>query len=66
MREALDGAVELDGEPKAQAVELVIVARAQAKSAKDFARADRLRDALKAAGIAVTDLKNGASWTVAG
>ena len=66
LREALDGAVELDGEPKAQAVELVIVARAQAKSAKDFARADRLRDALKAAGIAVTDLKNGASWTVAG
>jgi cysteinyl-tRNA synthetase len=42
----------------------VIVARAQAKAARDFASADRLRDALKSAGIAVTDLKNGASWTV--
>jgi cysteinyl-tRNA synthetase len=66
LRAALDGDPPLDGKPKAQAVERVIVARAQAKSAKDFARADRLRDALKAAGIAVTDLKNGASWTVAG
>jgi len=66
LREALVTELPLDGEPKAKAVERVIFARAEAKAAKDFGRADRLRDALKAAGIAVTDLKNGASWTVAG
>jgi cysteinyl-tRNA synthetase len=64
LRNALDDALRLDGEGKAAGVERVIVARAQAKAGKDFARADALRDALKAAGIAVTDLKNGASWTV--
>ena len=66
LRAALGDELHLDGEPKALAVERVIVARAQAKANKDFSRADRLRDALKAAGIAVADRKDGASWTVAG
>ena len=43
-------------------VEAKIKARAEAKKAKNFAEADRLRDELKAAGIEVTDIPGGASW----
>ena len=39
-----------------------ILARQQAKKAKDFAEADRIRDALKAAGIELTDIPGGAKW----
>jgi len=46
-------------------IERVIAARQRAKLAKDFAQADRLREALAAIGVAVTDAKGGASWTVA-
>jgi cysteinyl-tRNA synthetase len=37
--------------------------RAKARLAKDFAASDRLRDALKARGIAVKDGKDGQSWS---
>ena len=37
-------------------------ARAEAKKAKNFAEADRIRDELKAAGIEVTDVPGGAKW----
>ena len=50
-----------DGVPDAE-VEALIHARAGAKKAKDFAEADRIRDALKARGIEVTDVPNGARW----
>ena len=33
-----------------------------AKKAKNFAEADRIRDELKAQGIEVTDIPNGAKW----
>ena len=33
-----------------------------AKKAKNFAEADRIRDELKAAGIEVTDIPHGAKW----
>ena len=36
--------------------------RAAAKKAKNFAEADRIRDALKAQGIEVTDIPHGAKW----
>ena len=36
--------------------------RAAARAAKDWARADALRDALHAAGIAVEDSVDGAHW----
>jgi len=39
-----------------------IMARAEAKKAKSFAEADRIRDELKAAGIELTDLPNGVKW----
>ena len=50
-----------DGAPDA-AVEALIRARADAKKAKDFAEADRIRNELRAKGIEVTDIPNGARW----
>ena len=43
-------------------VEAKIRARQEAKKAKDYAEADRIRDELKAAGIEVTDIPHGAKW----
>ena len=43
-------------------VEALIRARADAKKAKNFAEADRIRDELKAQGIEIVDTKDGASW----
>ena len=39
-----------------------IMARAEAKRSKNFAEADRIRDELKAVGIELTDIPNGAKW----
>ena len=44
------------------AVEALIQARQDAKKAKNFAEADRIRDELKAQGIEVTDVPGGAKW----
>ena len=46
-------------------VQALISERAQARAAKDWARADELRDRLAAAGIAVADGRDGASWKLA-
>ena len=48
-----------EGDP---AIDALVKARAEAKKAKNFAEADRIRDELKAQGIEVTDMPNGASW----
>ncbi len=45
-----------------EAVEAQIRARQDAKKAKNFAEADRIRDALKAQGIELTDIPHGARW----
>ena len=50
-----------DGEANAE-VEALIRARADAKKAKNFAEADRIRDELKAQGIEITDVPGGAKW----
>ena len=47
---------------KDEAVEAMILARQEAKKAKNFAKADALRDELKAQGIEVTDIAGGAKW----
>ena len=39
-----------------------IQARYDAKKAKNFAEADRIRDELKAQGIEITDIPGGAKW----
>ena len=44
------------------AVEQQIRDRYEAKKAKDFAKADAIRDALKAQGIEITDVPGGVRW----
>ena len=48
-----------EGDP---AVDALVLERYQAKKAKNFAKADQIRDELKAQGIEITDVPGGASW----
>jgi len=43
-------------------MQLIIDLRAKAKSDKDFATADKIRDSLTKLGISVKDGKDGTSW----
>jgi cysteinyl-tRNA synthetase len=47
-------------------VEQLIAQRAQARAAKDWAGADRIRDAFAAAGIALEDTAHGTTWSING
>ncbi|WP_019180213.1 cysteine--tRNA ligase [Microbacterium yannicii] len=47
-------------------VQTMIVQRAEARAAKDWASADRIRDAIAAAGIALEDSADGTHWTLSG
>ncbi|ACQ79041.1 cysteinyl-tRNA synthetase [Beutenbergia cavernae DSM 12333] len=47
-------------------VEGVLADRSAARAAKDWARADALRDQLAAAGVVVEDSPSGARWTIKG
>ena len=47
-------------------VRLQIETREQARAARDFETADRIRDALTEAGISVADTAGGARWTLTG
>ena len=51
--------VQGEGDP---AIDARVLQRAEAKKAKNFAEADRIRDELKAQGIEVTDMPGGAAW----
>ncbi len=55
------GGFTIQGEGDAE-IDALVLRRAEAKKAKDFAQADQLRDQLKEMGIEVTDLPGGASW----
>ena len=44
------------------AVEALIQARQDAKKAKNFAEADRIRDELKAMGVEIIDTPQGTKW----
>ena len=48
----------------ARLMELVIELRAAARQNKDFATADRIRDALGEMGVVLEDRKGGTSWRV--
>ena len=47
-------------------VQTMIMQRADARAAKDWASADRIRDAIAAAGIALEDSADGTHWTLSG
>ena len=47
-------------------VQTMIAQRAQARAEKDWAAADRVRDALAAAGIALEDTTDGTHWSIDG
>ncbi len=47
-------------------VDAVLAERAEARLAKDWPRADALRDRLAAAGVVVEDGADGVRWTVRG
>jgi cysteinyl-tRNA synthetase len=67
LRAELGDVVTFNGESPAEVIELVIEARNAARKARDFALGDRLRNALSAEGIVLTDGKDGSTkWTVAG
>ncbi|RDE24238.1 cysteine--tRNA ligase [Motiliproteus coralliicola] len=48
--------------PSAEQIEALIVERAEAKKARNFARADEIRDSLKSQGIILDDSREGTSW----
>ncbi|MFV0385763.1 cysteine--tRNA ligase [Paracoccus sp. (in: a-proteobacteria)] len=53
------------GEDAAAMIESLLAARAEARMARDFARADAIRDAFAAAGVEVKDTAGGAEWSLA-
>ena len=59
----LDSSVDIviagEGDP---AIDALVLKRAQAKKARDFAEADRIRDELKGMGIEVVDTKERTTW----
>lgn len=59
--EGADSSGEVSG-PSAEEVEALIAERQQAKLDKNFARADEIREQLKAAGVILEDSRSGTSW----
>ena len=50
------------GDPEAQEIDALVAERVEAKKAKNFARADEIRNMLSSRGIIITDTPNGAVW----
>ena len=51
-----------EGDSEAEEIEALIKSRAEAKKARDFAKADAIRDELAARNIIITDTPNGVIW----
>ena len=50
------------GDPEAAEITALVAERTVAKKAKDFARADEIRNQLSARGITIIDTPNGPAW----
>ena len=50
------------GDPEAAEITALVEDRTAAKKAKDFAKADQIRNDLSARGITIIDTPNGAIW----
>ncbi len=61
---ALEGEVVLNGVTSEEAVARVIELRTQARRDKDFARSDRLREALATCAVTLNDSKEGTTWSI--
>ncbi|MDO5613977.1 MAG: cysteine--tRNA ligase [Paracoccus sp. (in: a-proteobacteria)] len=53
------------GDEAAALIDRLLAARADARKARDFARADAIRDGFAAAGVEVKDTPQGAEWSLA-
>ena len=49
-------------DPEAAEIDALVLERTEAKKAKDFAKADEIRNALAARGITIIDTPNGPTW----
>lgn len=58
----LQGSAQGEGDYSAEKIEALIVDRANARKAKNFAESDRIRDALLAAGVVLEDGAGGTTW----
>ena len=56
-KEAAEAAASADPE-----IDALVAARTEAKKAKNYAEADRIRDELKTMGIEIIDTPQGAKW----
>ena len=53
---------ESDDGPSSDEIDAMLVRRAEARAAKDFATSDKIRDDLASQGIVIEDSPNGATW----
>ena len=53
-----------EGELTPEAIERLIAERASARKARNFARADEVRDELKAQGVVLEDTAEGTKWKI--
>ncbi|MBP5283548.1 MAG: cysteine--tRNA ligase, partial [Treponema sp.] len=50
------------GDPEAAEINALVAERTEAKKAKDFAKADQIRNDLAARGITIIDTPQGVTW----
>ena len=64
LKEEGDAASDGSNQVLANAVELLINLRKDAKANKDWATADKIRDELNAIGVELKDTKDGVEWSL--